>query len=112
MGCEYQAVGGMGIRVTKSVEDCIKRYFDNRPDFKLYDALEDLLEIEEFKEAKFSYIEYGDAVSEELKYALIIDEKYCEDIFSMVPQWVEAVNTLGILIYTEDLENIIELLYI
>ena len=100
MGVDYDAVGGIGIRVTDEVLDALG-YKDERVE----DFLDDRL-----ANTSVSYIEFGSCYSKDsIEYALVVEATKYSEIVKSVPKFLEDLRNLGLNCSESDLVIISEL---
>lgn len=100
MGVDYSPVGGVGILLTEDMEEIlIKQVNDGE-----YDDIDSVLD-----ELEFSYDMYGNSLSDNPSYCLLVNGTTLIDINKNAPDFIKKLNDLGINISLEDLKVIEEL---
>lgn len=98
MGVDFDAEGGLGIRITKDILD--KLHYD--------EAKEDM---EDFIEKQgIPYIHFGSYYSGEVDYAFVVEGETYKEIKANIPSFIGILQSKDIHITEDDLELIAELL--
>ena len=100
MGVDYDAAGGIGIRITPEILE--KLGYNEEDDEGISEFLDN-------HKLGVLYTSYGDAYQGEFEYAWIVKCKKYLDVVKNIPEFLSKLNAVGFNFTEEDLEAIVEI---